>query len=54
MVRAVAKLSGDGMTDLVGQYAAKAFRHVISHLPQPYDEETLERFATEAQPNADS
>ena len=31
-------------------YVALGFRHVIYHLAQPYDDETLERFATEVKP----
>ncbi len=50
--RAITALSGDAMTELVRQYADRGFRHIIFHLPQPYDEETLERFATEVKPNA--
>jgi alkanesulfonate monooxygenase SsuD/methylene tetrahydromethanopterin reductase-like flavin-dependent oxidoreductase (luciferase family) len=53
MTRAVTALSGDAMTDLVRRYVEQGFRHVIIHLPQPYDEETLERFAGEVKPSLD-
>jgi alkanesulfonate monooxygenase SsuD/methylene tetrahydromethanopterin reductase-like flavin-dependent oxidoreductase (luciferase family) len=31
-------------------YVAKGFRHLIYHLAEPFDDETLERFATEVRP----
>ena len=38
------------ITDLVGRFADKGFRHVIFHSPAPYDVETLERFVNEVKP----
>ena len=38
------------ITDLVGAYAERGFRHVIYHSPAPYDDETLERFVNEVKP----
>ncbi len=35
---------------LTQAYIDQGFRHVIYHLPAPYDDETLERFATEVLP----
>jgi hypothetical protein len=29
---------------------ARGFRHLIFHAPAPYDDETLERFASEVRP----
>jgi len=51
MTRAVMTGSGDQITERVRAYVALGFRHVIYHLPAPYDQETLERFVTEVRPN---
>jgi alkanesulfonate monooxygenase SsuD/methylene tetrahydromethanopterin reductase-like flavin-dependent oxidoreductase (luciferase family) len=41
----------DEITELCQRYADVGFRHLIFHMPTPYDEETLERFATDVRPN---
>jgi alkanesulfonate monooxygenase SsuD/methylene tetrahydromethanopterin reductase-like flavin-dependent oxidoreductase (luciferase family) len=53
MEREVLVGSGTQITDRCAEYVAAGFRHLIFHLPTPYDEETLERFATEVQPALD-
>jgi F420-dependent oxidoreductase-like protein len=50
MEREVLIGSGDEITELCAQYVAAGFRHLIFHMPTPYDGETLERFATEVRP----
>ena len=51
MEREVLTGSAEEMTELCRQFVARGFRHLIFHTPTPYDEETLERFATEVKPN---
>lgn len=43
--------SADEITNLCRRYAEAGFRHLIFHAPAPYDDETLERFASEVKPN---
>ena len=43
--------SVDEITDFCRRYAEVGFRHFIFHMPAPYDEETLEQFASEVRPN---
>lgn len=38
------------IAERAGEYVAQGFRHLIYHLPQPYDDETLQRFAGEVRP----
>jgi alkanesulfonate monooxygenase SsuD/methylene tetrahydromethanopterin reductase-like flavin-dependent oxidoreductase (luciferase family) len=42
--------SPDQIAATARSYVDVGFRHVIYHLPQPYDVETLERFAAEVRP----
>ena len=42
--------SAEEIAAIARQYVSRGFRHVIYHLPQPYDDETLERFAKEVRP----
>jgi alkanesulfonate monooxygenase SsuD/methylene tetrahydromethanopterin reductase-like flavin-dependent oxidoreductase (luciferase family) len=51
LTREVLTGSVDEITDLCRRYAEGGFRHIIFHMPAPYDEETLVRFATEVRPN---
>jgi len=51
MTRSVLALSGAEMTERAQSYVDVGFHHVIFHMPQPYDDETLERFVTEVKPN---
>ena len=51
LTRAVETGTAEEITELCRAYAAHGFRHFIFHMPTPYDEETLERFATEVRPN---
>jgi hypothetical protein len=51
MKRSVLTGSTDENVELCQGYVAHGFRHFIYHLPTPYDEETLERFAEEVRPN---
>jgi len=50
MDREVVSGSVNEITDLLRRYIAVGFRHIIYHLPAPYDDETLERIATEVKP----
>jgi alkanesulfonate monooxygenase SsuD/methylene tetrahydromethanopterin reductase-like flavin-dependent oxidoreductase (luciferase family) len=50
MEREVVTGSAAEIAELCQQHADRGFRHFIFHLPAPYDEETLERFATEVRP----
>jgi alkanesulfonate monooxygenase SsuD/methylene tetrahydromethanopterin reductase-like flavin-dependent oxidoreductase (luciferase family) len=50
MQRAVVTGSVPEIAEHCRAYVAKGFRHLIFHLAPPYDEETLERFATEVRP----
>jgi alkanesulfonate monooxygenase SsuD/methylene tetrahydromethanopterin reductase-like flavin-dependent oxidoreductase (luciferase family) len=49
--RAVLTGSPDEVTEQVRRFVELGFRHVIYHLPTPYDDETLQRFAEEVTPN---
>lgn len=49
--RSVLALSGEAMTEMAQRYVDIGFRHVLFHMPQPYDDETLERFANEVKQN---
>jgi alkanesulfonate monooxygenase SsuD/methylene tetrahydromethanopterin reductase-like flavin-dependent oxidoreductase (luciferase family) len=51
MEREVLVGSSDEITQRCQEYVALGFRHLIFHMLPPYDEETLERFATEVKPN---
>ena len=42
--------SADEIAAFCREYAALGFTHFIYHSPAPYDEETLERFASEVRP----
>jgi alkanesulfonate monooxygenase SsuD/methylene tetrahydromethanopterin reductase-like flavin-dependent oxidoreductase (luciferase family) len=50
MTRPVVSGSADEIAEWARQYVALGFRHVIHHLVPPYDDETLERWATEVRP----
>jgi alkanesulfonate monooxygenase SsuD/methylene tetrahydromethanopterin reductase-like flavin-dependent oxidoreductase (luciferase family) len=54
MQRAVVTGSVEEIADHCRAYMARGFRHLIFHAPAPYDDETLERFATEVRPLLDS
>ena len=54
LTRAITTGSVAEITDLVGRFAEKGFRHAIFHSPAPYDLETLERFVSEVQPGVAS
>ena len=51
MEREVLTGSAEQIAEVCQAYADVGFRHFIFHMPTPYDEETLERFATEVKPN---
>jgi alkanesulfonate monooxygenase SsuD/methylene tetrahydromethanopterin reductase-like flavin-dependent oxidoreductase (luciferase family) len=51
LTRSILALSGEAMTELSQRYVDVGFRHILFHMPQPYDDETLERFANEVKPN---
>jgi hypothetical protein len=51
MEREVLTGSAAEITELCQRYADLGFRHFIYHSPAPYDEEALERIATEVRPN---
>ena len=51
MEREVLVGSADEITERCSEYVVRGFRHLIFHMLPPYDEETLERFATEVKPN---
>ena len=42
--------SSEEIAESARPYVALGFRHLIYHMPQPYDDETFERFATEVKP----
>jgi alkanesulfonate monooxygenase SsuD/methylene tetrahydromethanopterin reductase-like flavin-dependent oxidoreductase (luciferase family) len=48
--RAILSGSSEAIAESVRPYVALGFRHLIYHMPQPYDDETFERFATEVKP----
>jgi len=50
MTRAVLAGSADEITERCQAYVDAGFPHLIFHLPSPYDDETLERFASEVRP----
>jgi alkanesulfonate monooxygenase SsuD/methylene tetrahydromethanopterin reductase-like flavin-dependent oxidoreductase (luciferase family) len=50
MERAVLTGSASEVAEACRAYVARGFRHLIFHLVPPYDDETLERFATEVRP----
>lgn len=50
MQRSVLTGSASEIADTCRAYVARGFRHLIFHVPAPYDDETLERFATEVRP----
>lgn len=51
MEREVLAGSAEQITRRCQAYVDAGFAHLIFHLPTPYDEETLERFATEVRPS---
>jgi alkanesulfonate monooxygenase SsuD/methylene tetrahydromethanopterin reductase-like flavin-dependent oxidoreductase (luciferase family) len=51
MEREVLTGSAEQITEMCQAFADAGFRHLIFHMPAPYDDETLERFATEVKPN---
>jgi alkanesulfonate monooxygenase SsuD/methylene tetrahydromethanopterin reductase-like flavin-dependent oxidoreductase (luciferase family) len=54
MQRAVLTGSSDEIAERCRDYVARGFRHLIYHVPPPYDDETLERFATEVRPQLEA
>jgi hypothetical protein len=50
MEREVLVGSVDEITGLCQRYVDDGFKHLLFHSPHPYDEETLERFASEVKP----
>jgi hypothetical protein len=38
------------LAERIRAYQASGFTNVVYHLPPPYDEETLDRFANEVRP----
>jgi alkanesulfonate monooxygenase SsuD/methylene tetrahydromethanopterin reductase-like flavin-dependent oxidoreductase (luciferase family) len=50
MTRHVQTGSASQIAEWCRAYVAAGFRHLIFHLPAPYDDETLERFANEVRP----
>jgi alkanesulfonate monooxygenase SsuD/methylene tetrahydromethanopterin reductase-like flavin-dependent oxidoreductase (luciferase family) len=53
MTRPVLTGSADEIAERVRGYVTRGFRHLIYHLPAPYDDETLERWMTEVRPQLD-
>jgi alkanesulfonate monooxygenase SsuD/methylene tetrahydromethanopterin reductase-like flavin-dependent oxidoreductase (luciferase family) len=53
MTRPVLTGSADEIAERVRGYVTRGFRHLIYHLPAPYDDETLERWISEVRPQLD-